>query len=182
MPTRILRLSALQLACCLLFSWMHASALAQPGQREPAQPKPAPQKENRPATPGAEYSGMYSFLRDGELVQFTVEDRGHVIGFVSRYADPEGVGSFLDHFFKSATLDGNKLAFTTEVVQGVSFEFRGMVKRGEGKSRADEAYYVLTGTLIENTVDAAKKTSSRSIEVELKSFPQDLASPQGEKR
>jgi hypothetical protein len=182
MPARTLRFCALQLTCCLLLSWMHASALAQPGQREAAQPKPVPQNENRAATPGAEYSGMYSFLRAGELVQFTVEDRGHVIGFVSRYADPEGAGGFLDHFFKSATLDGNRLVFTTEVVQGVSFEFRGMVKRGEGRSRADEAYYVLAGTLIENSVDAAKKTSSRSIEVELKSFPQDLASPQGEKR
>lgn len=125
---------------------------------------------------------MYSFLRDGEFVQFTVEDQSHVIGFVSRYADPEGNGGFLDHFFRTATLDGNKLAFTTEVVQGVSFEFGGTVKRGEGRSRADEAYYMLSGTLIENTVDAAKKTSSRSIEVEWKSFPQDLASPQNEKR
>ena len=100
---------------------------------------------------------MYSFLRDGEFVQFTVEDQGHVIGFVSRYADAEGAGGFVDHFFKSATLDGNKLAFTTEVVQGVSFNFRGAIKRGEAKTRADEGYFVLTGTLIENTIDAAKK-------------------------
>ena len=165
---------------------MHATALAQPPPRgtDPQAPSPQKQKDDRQthAVPGAEYSGMYRFLREGEFIQFTVEDQGHVIGFVSRYADPEGTGGFLDHFFKSATLDGNKLAFTTEVVQGVSFEFRGMVKRGEGKSRADEGYYVLAGTLIENTIDAAKKTSSRSIEVELKSFPQDLASPRGENK
>ena len=179
MPTRTIRLCALQLAYFFLFSWMHAGALAQPRQGETQ--KPVQQKENRPAAPGAEYSGMYSFLRDGEFVQFTVEDQGHVIGFVSRYADAEGAGGFVDHFFKSATLDGNKLAFTTEVVQGVSFNFRGAIKRGEAKTRADEGYFVLTGTLIENTIDAAKKTSSRGSEVELKSFPTDLASPQ-EKR
>jgi hypothetical protein len=67
-------------------------------------------------------------------------------------------------------------------VQGVSFEFRGTIERGEGKSRGDEAFYVLKGTLIENTIDEAKKTSSRSSQVVLKSFPQDMAPPQGEKK
>jgi hypothetical protein len=67
-------------------------------------------------------------------------------------------------------------------VQGVSFEFRGTIERGEGKSRGDEAFYVLKGTLIENTTDEAKKTSSRSSQVVLKSFPQDMAPPQGEKK
>lgn len=160
---------------------MHASALAKPSPQRSVQEKPPSQKAN-PAVPGAEYSGMYRFLREGEFVQFTVQDQGHVIGFVSRYADPEGAGDFLDQFFKSATLDGNQLDFTTEVVQGVSFVFRGTIKRGEGKSRADEAYYLLAGTLVENTIDAAKKISSRSTGVMLKSFPQDLASPQPKKK
>jgi hypothetical protein len=119
---------------------------------------------------------MYSFLRDGEFVQITVEDQGHVTGFVSRYGDAESDrGVFLDHFFKSGKLDGNQLAFTTETVHGVSFEFRGTVERGEGKSRGDEAYYVLKGTLIENTTDETKKTASRAREVALKSFPQDAS-------
>jgi hypothetical protein len=67
-------------------------------------------------------------------------------------------------------------------VHGVSFEFRGTVERGEGKNRGDDTYYVLKGTLVENTTDEAKKTSSRSREVVLRSFPQDLASPQAEKK
>jgi len=119
---------------------------------------------------------MYSFLRDGEFMQLTVEDQGHVIGFVSRYADAEGDG-FVDHFLRSGKLDGNQLEFTSETVRGVSFEFRGTVERGTGKSRADEAYYVLHGTLLEHTTDEIKKTSSHSREVVLKSFPQDLAPP-----
>jgi hypothetical protein len=154
-----------------------------------AQTKLNPQKDDRQkeerqsaATTGADYSGMYSFLRDGEFVQVTVEDQGHVIGFVSRYADSEGEGGFLDHFFKTGKLEGNQLAFTTETVQGVSFEFRGTVERGEGKSRGEEAYYALRGTLLENTTDDAKKTSSRSSQVVLKSFPQDLAPPPAEKK
>jgi len=173
MPIRTIRFYVLQVGCFVLIALMLAGAQA----------KPNPQKEDRqsPATPGADYSGMYSFLRDGEFVQVTVEDQGHVIGFVSRYSEPEGDSGFLDHFFKSGKIEGNQLAFSTETVHGVSFEFRGSVERGEGKSRGDEAYYVLKGTLIENTTGEAKKTSSRSREVALKSFPQDLAPPQEKK-
>lgn len=129
-----------------------------------------------PPQPGAEYSGMYSFLRDGEFVQITVEDQGNVTGFVSRYGDTESDrGAFLDHFFKEGKLDGNKLTFTTKSVHGIWFEFRGTVDRGEGKKPGDEAYYVLQGTLTENSTDEAKKTTSRSREVALKSFPQDVS-------
>lgn len=157
MPIHSTRFHTLQAACFVLLGVMFAGA----------------------QTPAADYSGMYSFLRDGEFVQVTVEDQGRVTGFVSRYGDSESDrGVFLDHFFKSGKLDGNQLAFTTETVHGVWFEFRGTVERGEGKSRADEAFYVLKGTLIENSTDETKKTSSRSLEVALKSFPQDMAAPQ----
>jgi hypothetical protein len=121
-------------------------------------------------------SGMYSFLRDGEFVQITVEDGGHVTGFVSRFGDlASDKDAFLDHFFKDGRLDGNKLTFTTETVHGVWFEFAGTVNRGPGKQPGDEAYYVINGTLIEHTNEADKKVSSRSREVALKSFPQDMA-------
>jgi hypothetical protein len=129
-----------------------------------------------PAQLGAEYSGMYNFLREGEFVQVTVEDHGSVTGFISRFGDSESDrGAFLDHFFKQGKLDGNKLSFTTQTVHGVSFEFRGVVERGDGKKTGDEAYYVLKGTLTETATDEAKKTSSRSREVALKSFPQDMS-------
>jgi hypothetical protein len=133
--------------------------------------------------PGSEYSGMYSFLRDGEFVQVTVESQGRVTGFVSRYGDLESDrGAFLDHFFKQGKLDGNKLTFTTETVHGVWFEFRGTVERGEGKKAGDEAYYLLKGTLTEYSIDGAKKTSSRSREVALKSFPQDVNPTHSERK
>jgi hypothetical protein len=123
----------------------------------------------------ADYSGMYSFLRDGEFVQVNVEGHGRVTGFVSRYGDTESDrGVFLDHFFKQGTLETNRLTFATETVHGLSYEFHGLIERGEGKNPGDEAYYVLKGTLIENAIDEGNKTSSRSREVALKSFPQDL--------
>jgi hypothetical protein len=153
------RSRALQLTCFVLLAFLSLGA-----QQDKA---PAP-------LPGSEYSGMYSFLRDGEFVQVTVEDKGRVTGFVSRYGDLESDrGAFLDHFFKQGKLDGNKLTFTTETVHGIWFEFRGTVERGEGKKAGDEAYYLLKGTLTENSTDDAKKTSAHSREVALKSFPQD---------
>jgi hypothetical protein len=132
--------------------------------------------------PGPDYSGMYSFLRDGEFVQVNVEQEGQVTGFVSRYGDSESDrGVFLDHFFKQATLKGNQLSFTTETVHGMAYEFVGAVERGEGKNPGDEAYYVLKGMLTENSMDESKKTSSRSREVTFKIFPQDLVPEQGKR-
>ena len=124
---------------------------------------------------GANYSGMYSFLREGEFVQLTVENKGHVTGFVSRFGDSESDrGAFLDHFFKSGSLDRNQLTFTTDTVHGVSFDFQGAIERGDGKKPGDEGYYVLKGTLTEITSDDAKNKSSHPRQVALKSFPQDL--------
>ena len=124
------------------------------------------------------YSGMYTFLKDGEFVQLTVEDGGSVTGFISRFGDGESdKGAFLDQFFKTGRIDGSKLNFTTEIVHGVAFEFQGTVQRGEGKNPGDEAYYVLKGTLSENTSDASKKVTAHSRPVALKRFPQEAAPP-----
>ncbi len=146
-------------ACILTAAQTHSSP-----------PRPAQQ-------PSPDYSGMYSFLRDGEFVQINIEKQGRVTGFVSRYGDTESDrGVFLDHFFKQGTLDGTRLTFATETVHGVSYEFRGTIERGAGKKPGDEAYYVLKGTLIENTMDEGNKTSAHSRDVSLKIFPQDLGS------
>jgi hypothetical protein len=131
--------------------------------------KPVPDARSGPG-----YSGMYMFLKEGEFVQVTVEEGGHVTGFISRYGDGESdKGAFLDQFFKSGKLDGNKLSFTTEVVHGVAYDFKGTVERGEGKNPGDEAYFVLKGTLTENASDVNKKVTSHPREVVFKMFPQD---------
>ena len=123
------------------------------------------------------YSGMYSFQKEGEFIQVSVEDAGHVTGFISRFGDGESdKGAFLDQFFKTGKLEGNKLTFTTEIVHGTAFDFKGTIERGEGKNPGEEAYFVLKGTLTENTTDVNKKVTSRSKEAVFKMFPQD-ASP-----
>lgn len=134
-------------------------------------------------TAGHEYSGMYSFLKEGELVQVTVEDEGHVTGFISRFGNGDSdKGAFLNQFFKTGKLAGNDLTFTTEIVHGVSFDFKGTVERGEGKAPSDEAYYVLRGTLTENSSDANKKVTSHTRDVVFKLFPQaDTPTPEARK-
>jgi len=133
----------------------------------------APQNST-PALPPEDYSGMYSFLQDGEFVQLTIENDGTVTGFVSRYGDSESDrGAFLDQFFKQGKLDGTKLSFTTDTVHGVWYEFKGTVERGEGKTPANEGYYVMKGTLTENRTDADKKVTSKSREIVFKSFPHE---------
>jgi hypothetical protein len=133
-----------------------------------------PSAAARDAKAGQEYSGMYSFLKDGEFVQITVEDQGRVTGFVSRYGDgANDNGAFLDQYFRSGKLDGNQLSFTTETVHAVWFEFKGAVERGAGENPGDEAYFVLKGTLVDNTSDADKKVTTHSQDVALKLFPAD---------
>jgi hypothetical protein len=134
-----------------------------------------PAQNPTPAKPAEDYSGMYSFLQDGEFVQITIEDQGRVTGFVSRFGDSESDrGAFLDQFFKQGKLDGAKLSFTTETVHGVWYEFQGTIERGPGKALSDEAYYLLKGTLVEYRTDATKKVTSKSRDVTFKSFPRQV--------
>jgi hypothetical protein len=133
------------------------------------------QTPNPPTTgPAEDYSGMYTFVKEGEFVQITIEDDGRLTGFVSRYGDSESDrGAFLDQFFKERKIEGNKISFTTETVHAVWFEFKGTFERGSGRSPREEAYHVLKGTLLEYRADDDKKTTARSRDVVFKSFPQD---------
>lgn len=117
---------------------------------------------------------MYSFLKEGEFVQITVEDDLSVSGFISRYQDGgDGKGGFVDQFFKSGKLEGNKLVFATKLSNNVSYDFKGTIERGEGKNPGDDSYFLIKGTLMENTTDPNKKVTSQSQTVVFKSFPQD---------
>ena len=127
----------------------------------------------------ADYSGMYSFLKEGEFIQITIEEKGTVSGFISRYGDsPSDKGSFLDQFIKSGKADADKLNFTTESIHGVWFTFDGTFARGPGKKPDDEAYFVVRGTLTRLSTDDQKKTASQARQVEFKSFPRDTSPPQ----
>jgi len=151
-------------------------ALSLPAGLRAQETKPSTDAAKPGGTAAEPYSGMYTFLKEGELLQLTVEDAGHVTGFISRFGDGESdKGEFLDQFFKGGKIEGSKLSFTTEIVHGMAFDFKGTVERGEGKNPGDEAYFVLKGTLMETQTasDASKKVTSHSQEVVFKMFPRD---------
>ncbi|HZQ18265.1 MAG TPA: hypothetical protein VFA90_06045 [Terriglobales bacterium] len=127
-----------------------------------------------PAPAPDDYSGMYSFLRDGEFVQITVEDGGKVSGFISRYGDTNAdKDTFIDQFFESGKLAGNHLSFATKPLHGVWFTFEGTLNRGPGKAMDEESYYVARGTLVRFKTGTDEKTTRESRTVEFKSFPKD---------
>jgi hypothetical protein len=141
-----------------------STILASPQNAAP----PAPQA----ASNTSDYSGMYSFEKDGEFVQITIEENGKVSGFISRFGDSGAdKGTFLDQFFKSGKIDGPRLSFTTESVHGIWFTFEGSFSRGPAKNSDDEGYYILRGKLTRFTTDANTKTTSQDRQVELRSFP-----------
>lgn len=163
----------LTFSCLAAFTFLTALSSAQQTQ-SPAQAAP---KTNEPAAPDRDpkaYSGMYTFFKEGEFIQITVEDDLSVSGFISRYGEGESdKGAFLDQFFKTGKLEGNALTFKTQLVHGVDFDFKGTFERGEGKNPGEDAYFVLKGTLTQNTTDLNRKVTSRSQEVAFKSFPQE---------
>jgi hypothetical protein len=134
-----------------------------------------PLAQTPPAFSADEISGMYTFLQEGEFVQINLEEQGRVTGFISRYGDSDSDrGAFLDHFINKGLLEGQHLAFETRVVHGVSFALKGDIQRGPAKTRSEDGYYIIKGTLTQYTTDAMKKTSAKSREVTFKSFPQDF--------
>ena len=163
-------MKAFKLLILIIFVCMSLFGVAQQ-QQSSVPPAPADQPA---ASAGEDISGMYSFLKDGEFVQITVQDNV-VSGFVSRYGETESdKDAFLDQFFDKAALKDNHLTFTTKKIHGVWFDFDGTVQRGPGKTPHDEGYRVIHGTLTHSNDDASGKPVAKSRQIEMKSFPQDL--------
>jgi hypothetical protein len=154
----------------LTFVTLAALCQAQGSFAARGQDKPGAADTHSPAanTPAEDISGMYSFLKEGEFVQLNVE-KTEFSGYISRLGDSDSDrGVFLDQFFEQASIRGHDVSFTTKPVHGVWFEFKGRYQRGAAKTKVEDGYYVLRGTLKEYLKDAGKNTVSRSREVEFK--------------
>lgn len=122
-------------------------------------------------------SGMYTFLRDGEFVQITM-DEGQVSGYVSRFGDADSdKGQFIDQFFDKASLQGDHLSFNTKTVHGIWYDFSGTVSTTPGRKPGEEGYRVLKGTLTQHATDAKGAEKAMQRQVDFKSFPADLSQP-----
>ena len=136
-----------------------------------------PRSPKNPATPSTrigDFSGTYSFLREGEDLQINLQD-GKLDGFASRYGDSETDQSvLLQHLIEKSSVSGDAVSFTTSKIHGVWFEFKGKVRRGDGKAAADEGYYVLEGTITRYDTAADGKTSAKSRQAQFRSLPSDF--------
>jgi hypothetical protein len=119
-------------------------------------------------------SGSYSFLREGEFVQLTVED-GKLSGYLSRFGNSESdKGQFIDQFFDKTTFNGVRLSFNTKTVHGIRYDFTGVISTQPGKKPGEEGYHVIRGKLIEHSTDENGKETAMQREVEFKSFPAEV--------
>jgi hypothetical protein len=145
-------------------------AWAQPGS-------PKNSSAGTPAATVGDFSGTYTFLREGEDLQINVQN-GKLDGFASRYGDTETDRSvLLQHFFEKSSVAGDEVSFTTDKIHGVWFEFKGKVRRGNAKTAAEEGYYVLEGTITRYETGADKKPSAQSRAVQFRSLPTDFGIP-----
>jgi hypothetical protein len=160
-----------------------AAGLSAAAQTKKTQPKAPQQDSAQVPAPAEDISGMYTFTGDGEFLQFTREEDA-ITGYISRRGDLESDrGAFLDQFFSKASVEDHDVSFTTKVVHGVWFEFKGRFDRGPGKTKAEDGYYVLRGTLTEFTSSQDKNSStSRSRQVEFKwlAQPQEVEESNGQ--
>jgi hypothetical protein len=167
---------AMMIRKCLVWVAVVLSLLMLPAaaQQPPSSTEP---KTEKAKDSGNDPSGMYSFLRDGEFVQLTIDD-GKLSGYISRFGETESdKGTFIDQFFDKASLDGDRLSFTTKTVHGIWYGFTGVVTIAPGKQPAQEGYRVIKGTLVQHMIDANNADKPRQRQVEFKSFPQDLSKP-----
>jgi hypothetical protein len=132
------------------------------------------QDASKNAAAANDISGMYTFLREGEFVQLTVDD-GKLSGYVSRFGQTESdKGQFIDQFFDKTSLVGDRLTFNTKTVHGIWYDFNGRVTVTPGKQAASEGYRVMKGTLIEHAADDKGSEKSTPRQVEFKSFPANM--------
>ncbi len=155
------RILPLLLACCLLALSAGFSSLAA-------------QDKAKDAAAANSVSGMYTFLREGEFVQLTVDD-GKLTGYISRYGESESDrGEFIDQFFDKTSLVGDRLTFNTKTIHGVWYDFNGRVSITSGKAPDSEGYRVMKGILVKHTTDDKGQESAQQRDVEFKSFPANL--------
>ncbi len=138
------------------------------------QSSPSSTQHDSKAAATNDISGAYTFLREGEVLQLTLEE-GELTGYISRFGDSASdKGVFIDQFLDKASLDGDRIKFNTKKVHGVWYEFSGVITTTPGKQPADEGYHVVKGILLEHSTDSKGAEKIRQREVEFKSFPAEV--------
>jgi len=140
-------------------------------------PAQTPSQSGVAHDPATDPAGLYSFVKEGETVQLTLDD-GVLDGYITRFGDSDSdKGLLIDQFISKGSLNDNHLTFATKTVHGVWYEFDGTIQIQPGKAPGAEGYRVIKGTLKQHTEDAKGKDSVRERSVEFKSFPEGVSRP-----
>lgn len=130
-------------------------------------------REKSAKTAAPDYSGRYSFLQEGEDLQLDVTE-GRVDGYITRFGDSESDrGTLLNHYLAKAALEGDKLTFSSKPVHAVWYEFTGKIGRGAAKSKSEDGFYQIVGTLTEHRQKEGKEVSARERQVVFKLFAEE---------
>lgn len=120
--------------------------------------------------------GGYAFDHSNDSIELDL-DRNKLSGYITRLGDAETDSNTpLTFFFDQSSIDGGEIGFQTRVVHGVWYSFRGTIVRGDGRTRADEGYYVLRGVLAthypESGVDKSANETIEQRQIQFKSEPE----------
>lgn len=127
--------------------------------------------------PATDPAGLYSFVKEGESLQITLED-GELSGYITRFGESDSdKGQLIDQFFSKGSLKDNHLSFATKTIHGTWYEFDGRIEIQPGKAPGVEGYRLIKGTLKQHSLDAKGDDKVRERTVEFKSFPEGVSRP-----
>ncbi|MBV8206798.1 MAG: hypothetical protein JO041_08390 [Acidobacteria bacterium] len=146
------------------------------GQASPQGKRLPPAPARTAGQQASRCSGAYSFLREGEVLQLTIQPGEQapstkVTGFISRHGELESDhGTLLDHWIRNGSLQSSELQFRTATIHGVWFEFEGSVSNGATPA-GEGTGCVIRGKLTEHLLDANHHERAQWRMVELKPLP-----------
>jgi hypothetical protein len=149
---------------------LYAQDIHPPVLHHRGDPVPSPQTQaeihGTPVLPD-DASGEYGFGEPGEVIQIILEPQGRLTGYISKFGDHDSDrGAPLTLIFRHTSVSGEQIQFETGTIHGVWFAFHGSILRGVAKSRSEEGYFHLVGTLEEHDV-AAGTLQKRNVDLKL---------------
>jgi hypothetical protein len=112
-------------------------------------------------------SGEYLLGEPGEVIEIILERQGHLTGYISVFGNHDSDrGTPLTFLFHHTSVSGEQIRFETVTVHGVWYGFAGSIRRGEAKTRAEEGFYRLSGTLEEHDT-AGGTVQKRNVDLKL---------------
>lgn len=112
-------------------------------------------------------SGEYLLGQPGEVVEIILEQQGRLTGYISAFGNRDSDrGTPLTFLFHHTSVSGEQISFETITVHSTWYSFVGSIQRGDAKTRAEDGFYRLIGTLEEHDT-AAGTVQKRNVDLKL---------------